>query len=569
MSTPDFLAIARGDAPADCVLRNGRIINVFSGEIEASDIAIAGDRIAGIANGYRGKNEIDLQGAFVAPGLIDAHVHIESSLCTPANFTHAVVPRGITTVVADPHEIANVAGLAGIRFIHDASRGLPLSVILMAPSCVPATNLADSGATLGPDDLAALLSERTVHGLAEVMNFPAVIAGEAGTIAKINSYRMRPIDGHAPGVTGKALNAYAAAGIGSDHECVSVEEAKEKLARGLYILIREATNARNLDTLLPLITPHNSRRICFCTDDRVPRDLLDVGSVDYMLRRAIEFGVDPIDAFRCCTLNPCEWFGLHDRGAIVPGRRADLVVFEDLRKPIARETYAAGKLVASEGKLLVPTDSVSPPSFAGKQRNQSSPIDLRIPAKSKSIRVIGAREGQLITDTLTLPAKVENGFAVADSHQDILKMAVIERHNGTGTYGLGFIRGFGLKEGAIAGTVAHDHHNLIVIGCDDRAMMSAIKHLQALGGGMCVCDGQANVVASLPLPIAGLMSDKPIHQVRDAYDKLLLAAKSQGATLHDPFMAMSFMALEVIPSLKLTNKGLVDVEKFALTSLFL
>jgi adenine deaminase len=569
MTTPDFLAIARGDAPADCVLRNGRIINVFSGEIEASDLAIAGDRIAGIAKGYRGKNEIDLRGAFVAPGLIDAHVHIESSLCTPANFTHAVVPRGITTVVADPHEIANVAGLAGIRFIHDASRGLPLGVILMAPSCVPATNLADSGATLGPDDLAALLSERTVHGLAEVMNFPAVIAGEAGTIAKINSYRMRPIDGHAPGVTAKALNAYAAAGIGSDHECVSVEEAKEKLARGLYILIREATNARNLDTLLPLITPHNSRRICFCTDDRVPRDLLDVGSVDYMLRRAIEFGVDPIDAFRCCTLNPCEWFGLHDRGAIVPGRRADLVVFEDLRKPIARETYAAGKLVSSEGKLLVPTDSVSPPSFAGKQRNQSSPVDLSIPAKSKTIRVIGAREGQLITDALTLPAKVENGFAVADSHQDILKMAVIERHNGTGTYGLGFIRGFGLKEGAIAGTVAHDHHNLIVIGCDDRAMMSAIQHLQSIRGGMCVCDGQANVVASLPLPIAGLMSDKPIHQVRDAYDKLLSAAKALGAALHDPFMAMSFMALEVIPSLKLTNKGLVDVEKFALTSLFL
>ena len=327
-----LLAVARGDTPADLVLRNARIVNVFSGEIEPGDIAIFAGRIAGIGS-YHGNEEVDLKGAYVAPGLIDAHVHIESSLCIPPHFASAVVPRGVTTVITDPHEIANVAGIPGIRFMIDASRDLPLRVLFMAPSCVPATNMATSGAVLSADDLAKLLDDDSVHGLAEVMNFPGVIHADPDVLAKLRAFTGRPIDGHCPGVRGSALNAYVASGIGSDHECVTVDEAREKLARGLYILIREASNAQNLDALLPLITEKNARRICFCTDDRQPADLLTDGGIDHMLRRAIARGIDPITAFRCCTLNPCEWFGLHDRGAIAPGRLADLFIFDDLQSP--------------------------------------------------------------------------------------------------------------------------------------------------------------------------------------------------------------------------------------------
>src|SRR4051812_45555072 len=344
MGSSDLLSVARGDAPADLVFRNARIINVFTGEVEGpTDIAIRGDRIAGVGAGYRGKEETNVGGAYVAPGLIDAHVHIESSLCLPAQFAAGVVPRGVTTVVADPHEIANVAGAAGVRFMSDASRGLPLRVILMAPSCVPATDMATAGATLTADNLSELLRDGVVHGLAEVMNYPGVIAGDASVAAKLNAFRGRPIDGHAPNIRGKPLNAYVAAGIGSDHECVTVDEAKEKLARGLYVLIREATNAHNLDALLPLVTEKNSRRICFCTDDRQPADLLDQGSIDYMICRAIAFGIEPVTAFRMATLNTAEWFQLHDRGAIAPGRLADLMVFDDLSAPWAKAVYAGGR----------------------------------------------------------------------------------------------------------------------------------------------------------------------------------------------------------------------------------
>jgi adenine deaminase len=566
----NLLRVARGDAPADLLLKNARIVNVFSSQIESGDIAIVDGMIAGVGPGYAAKESVDLAGAYVAPGLIDAHVHIESSLCLPSQFASAIVPRGITTVVTDPHEIANVAGLDGIRFMIEASRGLPLSVFVMAPSCVPATDMATSGAALDPYALKSLLDEGLVHGLAEVMNFPGVISGDPTVIAKLKAFGGRPIDGHAPAVSGKSLNAYAAAGIGSDHECVSVEEAREKLSRGMYVLIREASNAHNLNALLPLITPQNSRRICFCSDDRQPADLLDHGSIDHMVQRVIAAGIDPIVAFQMATLNPSEWFGLRNRGAIAPGRVADLIVFDDLKKPVARDVYHHGLSVWQAGSLrpgLFEAQVTIPDSMRARCDVRLGQTNLRIRAKSNRIRVIGSLVNQLVTDHLTLDARTSEGFATSNPSRDILKMAVIERHRGSGNVGLGFIKGFGLSRGAIAGTVAHDHHNLVVIGADDESMMTAIQHIVSIGGGLVTAAGK-QVLASLPLPVAGLMSDQPIAQVRATYDQLRSTARELGSPLHDPFMAMSFMALEVIPKLKLTDRGLVDVEKFAFVDLF-
>lgn len=582
MNRVDLLAVARGDQPADLLLRNCQLVNVYSGSIETTDIAIHGERIAGIGPGYQAKTVIDLAGAYVAPGLIDAHVHIESSLCIPAQFAAAVVPHGVTTVIADPHEIANVAGIAGIRFMIENSRNLPLHVVMMASSCVPATHMETSGATLTAADLAPLLADGSLHGLAEVMNFPGVIYGDEEVLDKLETFSGRPIDGHAPQLRGKALNAYAAAGIGSEHECTTVEEAAEKLARGFYILIREATNAHNLHPLLPLITEQNHRRICFCTDDRIPSDLIDQGSIDYMVREAIKFGIDPVTAIRMATLNTAEWFGLHERGGIAPGRIADLVVLDDLQKFEIRQVYTAGKLVAEAGKLrqdmidphsspvrLSSRQSLTPPNHAisGSIRIDPTRINLTIPAQGDTIRVIGSLEGQLITEERLLPASIRDGFVVADPSRDILKMAVIERHKASGTVGLGFIQGFRLHSGAIAGSVAHDHHNLVVIGADDESMWTAIGVVQQMQGGLVVCAGD-QTLAQLPLPVAGLMSDRSIHAVRTDYDKLIEAARKLGASFHDPFMAMSFMALEVIPHLKLTDLGLINVDTFDFTSLF-
>jgi adenine deaminase len=569
MTLADLLAVARGEKRADLLLRNGRLVNVFSGEIEEVDIAIAGAQIAGIGSGYTAVEEVDLAGAYVAPGLIDAHVHIESSLCLPAHFAAAVVPRGVTTAVVDPHEIANVVGVAGVRFMAESSRDLPLNVVVMAPSCVPATHMETSGATLDADELAWLLYDGAVHGLAELMNFPGAVNGADDVLAKVEAFRGRPIDGHAPALSGQALNAYAALGVGSEHECTTVEEAAEKLARGFYILIREATNARNLHTLLPLINERNHRRICFCTDDRVPGDLLDQGSIDYMVREAITFGIDPITAIRMATLNTAEWLSLHDRGAIAPGRVADLIIFDDLKAPHIRQVYAAGQLAAEDGQLVekvAPAVQV-PTSLKKTMQVDWSRLKLRIPATGEQVRVIVSLRDQLVTEERIISAPVCEGEVVALPEQDLLKMAVVDRHKASGAVGLGLIAGIGLRQGAIAGTIAHDHHNLVIIGADDDSMLAAAKAVGALGGGLAVALGN-EILASLPLPVAGLMSERPIVEVRAGYDSVIAAAKALGSELHDPFMAMSFMALEVIPKLKLTDQGLVDVEQFEVVELF-
>lgn len=568
MEMATFLAVARGEQPADLLLTNLQLINLHTGEIYPSEIAIADGRIVGVGSGYQAKETLDLGGRYVSPGLIDAHVHIESSLCTPPEFAKAVLPRGVTSVVTDPHEIANVLGLDGIDYMLQAASTSPLNMYVMASSCVPATHMETSGATLEADDLAQLLGNPWVLGLAELMNYPGLVYGDPKVLAKVERFKQLVLDGHCPALTGQLLNAYRAAGITSDHECTTVEEAREKLQKGLVIFIREATNARNLCALLPIITPENHRRICFCTDDRQPADLLDDGSIDYMIRVAIANGVDPIIALRLGSLNTAEYFRLYDRGAIAPGYRADLMVFSDLQSPLAELVFHEGNLIARDLQMLTSGGNTPQPATPPQTMNLSAtPINLDIPANSETIRVIGSVDGQLVTHHLQEKAKIEHGLAVSDPERDILKMLVIERHKATGNIGKGFIQGIGLKSGAIAGTVAHDHHNLVVIGVDDESIQTAIQAVIQMGGGLVTVNGQ-NILASLPLPIAGLMSDQPIEKVRHAIDALIQTAQGLGSPMHDPFMAMSFMALEVIPNLKLTDIGLVDVEKFQPTELF-
>jgi adenine deaminase len=568
---PRALAAARGDEPADLLLRNARLVNVMSGEVHPADIAVAEGVILGWdppgSSPRAARRTIDLEGRFVAPGFLDAHVHIESSMVPPGEFARAVVPRGVTTVVTDPHEIGNVLGLDGIRFMLREAEQAPLDVWVNAPSCVPATHLETSGARLEADDLAALLAEPRVLGLAEMMNFPGVITADPGVLAKLGAFRGRPLDGHCPALTGRALHAYATAGIRNDHEATTVEEAREKLRAGLTIFLREATNARNLRTLLPLVSAVTERHLCLCTDDRQPADLLGEGSIDHLIRIAVAEGIDPVTAIRLGTLNTAEHYGLHDRGAIAPGRRADLMVFSDLAAPRAEIVFRNGEEVARDGRLI--DDRHRPPQITLPKTVHLHPerLDFSITAMGNRVRVIGAIPDQLLTENLQIEATVRNGQAVADPGRDLLKMAVVERHHGTGRTGLGFVQGIGLREGAIASTVAHDHHNLVVIGADDDSMRTAARAIAEADGGLAVARG-SEVLALLPLPIAGLMSDRPIEEVRDRMNALLAAAHQLGARLRDPFMAMSFLALEVIPSLKLTDAGLVDVERFEVVPLF-
>jgi adenine deaminase len=564
--------VARGDEPADLALRNGKLINVYTGEIYETDILIAEDKILALGPGYEAQEEIDLSGRYVAPGFIDAHVHIESSMVTPPQFARAVVPRGTTTVISDPHEIANVCGVPGIRYMLDASEGLPLTVFANASSCVPATHMATAGAELDAAQLITLRDHPRILGLAEVMNFPGLVLGDPGVLAKMEAFEGRIVDGHSPGLTGPWLNAYIAAGVGSDHECTTVDEARERVRRGMVVFIREASGARNLRDLLPAITPENSRRFCFCTDDRHPNDLLDDGHIDHLLRLAIAHGLDPVVAIRLATLNTAEYFRLHERGAVAPGKRADLVTFDDLRDIRPELVFCGGRIVAQDGHLGEnwPAPRVSDGNVRDTVHVDWDKMDesiFAIPASGSQARVIGVIENQIVTTHLIEPITRENGWALADRERDILKIAVIERHKGTGNVGLGFIRGLGLQAGALASSVAHDHHNIVVVGFDDTSMLAAARAVGEMGGGL-VAANQNQIIASVPLPIAGLMSDQSVEDVRDAMDALLICSAALGSEVHDPFMILSFMALEVIPALKLTDQGLVDVESFQLVPLF-
>lgn len=567
MSIVERLAAARGDAKADLVLRNANLVNVISGEIYPTDIVIHDRHVVALGAGYNGRQAVDLAGKYVAPGLIDAHVHIESSLVTPAEFARAVLPHGVTTVITDPHEIANVLGLEGMRYMLESAKRGPLNMYVMASSCVPATDMETSGARLEADDLAQLLDHPWVLGLAELMNYPGVALGDEGMIDKIALFEHRTLDGHAPDMTGAMLNAYVAAGVQSEHECTTLEEAREKLRLGLTIFIREGTTTSNLKPLLPLVNAANHGVICFCTDDRIPADLIDHGSIDHMIRIAIAEGIDPLLAIRMGSFNTARHFGLKKYGAVAPGKYADLIVIEDLRDFRPAQVYRGGLLVAENGSMTVPA---APPRRIDPRSTVYLPatsLDFSVPAESEKIRVIGTVADQVVTERLVERAKIVAGCAVSDVERDILKFAMVERHRASGAIGLAFIKGFGLKRGAIAGTVAHDHHNLAVIGADDDSMATAIKAIARMGGGLAVADGQ-DVAASLPLPIAGLLSDLPIEDVRRRYDRMIAAAHALGSRMNDPFMVMSFMGLEVIPKLKLTDQGLVDVEEFKLMPLF-
>jgi adenine deaminase len=562
------IRVARGEEPADLVLRNARLVNVCSGECYPADIAIAGGRIAGISEprgNYGGQQERDLEGRWLAPGLMDGHMHIESTMLALSEFARLVVPRGVTAVMLDPHEFANVSGVAGIRFVLETARGLPLDAFVLLSSCVPASQYETPYRPLLASDLLPLLSEEQVLGLAEMMNMPGVLNGDEEILAKIAATLNHGlvVDGHAPGLQGRDLCAYAAAGISSDHECTTVAEARERLRLGMWLMIREGSAARNLEALLPLIQELHPPRAFFVTDDRDPLDLLERGHIDSMVRRAIELGLDPVEAIRLASYNTAQYFRLSDRGAIVPGALADLVVLDDLRTFQVESVYKSGQLVAQGGRLLIEPEAGQPQDLSNTIRIAAlREEDLRITGRPGPVAVIGIEPGQIVTRHLQLEASLRDGEIVADPERDLLKLVVIERHHASGRLGLGLVQGLGLKRGALASSVAHDAHNLVIAGVSDHDILKAAQALAAMGGGFAlVVDGELR--ASVPLPLAGLVSAAPISELVARLRALDEAAAALGCTLEHPCMSLSFLSLSVIPALKLTDQGLIDVERFA------
>ena len=550
------LAVARGDAPADLVVRGGRVLSVFTREWLDVDVAICDGTIAGLGS-YEGAETLDADGAYVVPGFIDAHMHLETSKLLPSEFARLVLPLGTTAVVADPHEIANVLGTDGVHWLVDVCEGLPLDVFFTASSCVPASRFESPRRPFTPGDLESLLRRRRVIGLAEMMNFPGVIAGAESELAKLEVAGSHHVDGHAPGVLGKALQAYAAAGIRSDHEAFTAEEGRERLRAGMWLLIREASAARNLRALAPLVAEFGPSRMAFCTDDREPEHIAEDGHVNAIVRDAVALGIAPADALVMASHHPALWHGLDTLGAIAPGYQADLLLLPDLERFVPEIVLKRGRAVEEITPTPVPewvTQSVRiQPVAAG---------DFHVEWEGGRARVIGLVPGQIVTESLVeeLPA------GEADPERDLAKIAVIERHLGTGRIGLGFVRGFGLRRGAFASTFSHDAHNLVVVGVDDEDMARAVERLVQLGGGLVVVDGGV-VTAELPLPIAGLISDRRLADVIQASEATVAAVHALGSEVESPFQSLAFLALSVIPSLKLTDRGLVDVDRFQLVPL--
>jgi adenine deaminase len=562
----NLIDVAKGDRPPDLLLRGAQLVNVFTGEIYPTNIAIAGEWISGVGEDYtEGREVLDLEGLFLAPGLINGHLHLESSLLSPGEYARLALPRGTTTVVLDPHEIANVLGVSGIHALIDASRDLPLDFFFMAPSCVPATHLEAAGASLSAKEIGKLLREPGVLGLGEMMNFPGVLNQDPEVFGKIRAARkaLKSIDGHAPLLSGKSLNAYIASGIESDHECTRKEEAQEKLRLGMWLMIREGSAARNLKDLLPAVTPQNSRRCLFVLDDLEPADLLKRGEMDHLLRESTYRGLNPITAIQMATLNPAERFGFKDRGAIAPGRRADIIGLADLKEFRPRLVIKNGRVAAREGKAypfrVKDWDERTLRTVRIKPLNDFS-FDL--PLRGEKAWAIGLVPDQILTRKLAvLVGKDTRGLVRSDPESDILKIAVVERHRASGRIGLGLVKGLGLKRGAVATSVAHDSHNVIVAGADDSDMKTAVQEIEKMQGGFVVVE-EGKVLAGLPLPVAGLMSPQPAEAVAAGMESLNQAAREIGATPRNPFIALSFLALPVIPELRITDRGLVDVSEF-------
>lgn len=566
-----LIKTARGEAPADLLVTNGRVVNVFTGEIYKAGVAALGDKIAGVGDFYRdGGTVLDAGGRYVLPGLMDAHIHIESSLLAPWEFARLVLRRGTTAVIADPHEIVNVAGVRGFEYMLAAAEGLPVDFYFMVPSCVPATALETSGARLGAGQIKKLLKKENVLGLAEMMNFPGVISGDESTLEKIAAARASGefLDGHAPGLSGADLQAYIACGVDTDHECVSAGEAIGKLRAGMRVMIREGTVEKNLDSLVPVINEKNIHRVCLVSDDKSPLDLYHHGHLDDTLRKAVRAGLDPTSAVRMVTLNPASFYGLRRRGAIAPGYTADMVIVEDLENFKVDKVIKSGALVAEGGETVADAPGHHDAFITSRMNvKRLSEESFRVEDRGGRVRVIEAVPGQIITGHGLARLSSENGALLADTDRDILKIAVVERHRGTGNIGLGFVRGLGLSEGAIASSVAHDSHNIAVVGADDGSMLAAAREVERLGGGLVAAAG-GGIRAAVALPVAGLMSPEPAETVVEKMERLLCETRLMGSSAENPFSVISFLALAVVPRLKITDVGLVDVDRMEIVSVY-
>ncbi len=557
-----FISVARGESPADLILTNAKIVNTFNGEIEIASIAIFDGRIAGIGDYIKANETIDLKGKYVAPGLINGHVHIESSMLDVGQYGRAIIPHGTSAIVTDLHEIANVCGLAGINYVLDYARQLPFNVFLMAPSCVPATNMETSGASLGVAEIKRILKMEECIGLGEVMNYPGVLLGDATMLAKIAAAQGKIIDGHAPGVSGLNLNAYIGVGIGSDHESITLAEAAEKLRRGMHVMIREGSTEKNLETLLPLVTNKTYSRCLFVVDDRHAEDILYDGDIDAVVRKAIRLGLDPVRAIQMATINTARYFRLDKLGAVAPGYYANLIIFDDLKSFQIKEVYYHGRKVAENGKSLF--DLPKPP---GNKLNHTVKIKsftigaLKLIAHREQALVIEVVPGQIITRKKSVEINTRDGFIMPDLARGILKAAVVERHKATGNIGLGLVTGFGPLQGALASSTAHDSHNIVAVGSNDQDIFTAVKEIERLQGGLVVASG-GRVLGSLATPIAGLLSQEPLEVVVNGLAKLEKITREIGCKLPSPFATLSFLALPVIPELRLTDLGLVDVNAF-------